>query len=152
MKKLFKKDNNKGFTLMEMIIVIAIIAILIALVAPNLISYLNTATDTKVAGNAKTCYTSANAWVAQLRIDGTKAPAGKFITVTNKTTTLTDDGGAKLIESLQNATWGDAETCYIHFNASGVCDAVKYVSDKAEGYYPTTAKTDTTITWPTAGN
>ncbi|MCQ2521109.1 MAG: prepilin-type N-terminal cleavage/methylation domain-containing protein [Lachnospiraceae bacterium] len=156
MKKLFKKDNNKGFTLMEMIIVIAIIAILIALVAPNLISYLNTATDTKVAGNAKTCYTSANAWVAQLKIDGKSSPDDKtMLTITAKTTAddikakVADEDAAKaLIGSLQNATWGTTETCYIHFNQDGVCDAVKYVSDKAEGYYPTTAEKDATISWP----
>ena len=39
MKKL-KKMNNKGFSLIELIIVIAIMAVLVAVIAPNLTSYI----------------------------------------------------------------------------------------------------------------
>ena len=35
-----KKGNNKGFSLIELIIVIAIMAVLLAIIAPNLIKYL----------------------------------------------------------------------------------------------------------------
>ena len=35
-----KKMNNKGFSLIELIIVIAIMAILVAIIAPNLTKYL----------------------------------------------------------------------------------------------------------------
>ncbi len=37
---MFKKTNKKGFTLIELIIVVAIMAILVALLAPNVLKYL----------------------------------------------------------------------------------------------------------------
>lgn len=68
--KMKNKQDNKGFTLVELIIVIAIIAMLIAMIAPNLTSFLNTATETTLKANAKTAYTSVNAWVTQQRVAG----------------------------------------------------------------------------------
>lgn len=64
------KGRNKGFTLVELIIVVAIIAMLIAMIAPNLTSFLGTASDTTLRANAKTAYTSVNAWVTQQRVAG----------------------------------------------------------------------------------
>jgi len=43
MKKMFK--NEKGFTLVEMLIVLAIISILVLLIVPNAISILGTANE-----------------------------------------------------------------------------------------------------------
>lgn len=45
--------NNKGFTLMELIIVIAIISILSAVIIPSLMSYINKAKITKDVSTAK---------------------------------------------------------------------------------------------------
>ena len=63
MKKIMNKDN-KGFSLIELIIVIAIMAILIAVIAPNLTKYLSkskTSTDKKnadeIAAQIQTCIT-----------------------------------------------------------------------------------------------
>lgn len=62
MKKLTK--NNKGFSLIELIIVIAIMAVLVAIIAPNLTKYLGTSkknTDKKnadeLASQIQTCIT-----------------------------------------------------------------------------------------------
>lgn len=59
-----KKTNNKGFSLIELIIVIAIMAILVAIIAPNLTKYLGKSkknTDTKnkdeIESTIKTCIT-----------------------------------------------------------------------------------------------
>lgn len=62
MKKI--KSNNKGFSLIELIIVIAIMAVLVAIIAPNLTKYLASSkkkTDAKnldeIESTLKTCIT-----------------------------------------------------------------------------------------------
>ena len=87
MRKMNK--NNKGFTLVELIIVIAIIAILLALITPNLTAFLGTAEDTSVKANAKTAYSSAFAWATSKKTEGVNLPEG--------TATLTKDASNNLV-------------------------------------------------------
>lgn len=54
MKKLL---NKKGFTLIELIVVIAIIAILAAILIPALLDYINQANITRQQSNARSEYT-----------------------------------------------------------------------------------------------
>lgn len=65
MKKI--KSNNKGFSLIELIIVIAIMAVLVAIIAPNLTKYLGSSkkqTDNKnldeVVSQVKNCISDAS--------------------------------------------------------------------------------------------
>ena len=54
--------NNKGFSLVELIIVIAIMAILVGVMAPQLIKYIektNVSADTQLADTCKTAITTA---------------------------------------------------------------------------------------------
>ena len=54
--------NNKGFSLVELIIVIAIMAILVGVMAPQLIKYIektNVSADTQLADSVKTAITTA---------------------------------------------------------------------------------------------
>lgn len=54
--------NNKGFSLVELIIVIAIMAILVGVMAPQLIKYIeksNVSADTQLAGTIQTAVTTA---------------------------------------------------------------------------------------------
>lgn len=52
----FKKNNKKGFTLMEMLIVVAIIGILIAIAIPTFMSALDKAHDAADAANLRSYY------------------------------------------------------------------------------------------------
>lgn len=54
--------NNKGFSLVELIIVIAIMAILVGVMAPQLIKYIektNVASDTQLCDSVRTALTTA---------------------------------------------------------------------------------------------
>ena len=59
-QKYLTKTRKKGFTLIEMIVVIAIIAVLIALVAPLMTKYIATARQAKADGAAKSIYTGGS--------------------------------------------------------------------------------------------
>ncbi len=72
-----KKTNNKGFSLIELIIVIAIMAVLVAIIAPNLTKYLGKSkknTDTKnkdeIESTLKTCITDYEMENDELLTDG----------------------------------------------------------------------------------
>ena len=56
-----KKNNNKGFTLMEMLIVVAIIAILVAIAIPTFTGSLNKAKIAADEANLRAAYADAMA-------------------------------------------------------------------------------------------
>lgn len=64
-----KMKNSKGFTLMEMLIVVAIIAVLVAVMIPVMNNSLEKSRDTATVANLRTAY--AEAQVAYLTEDKT---------------------------------------------------------------------------------
>ncbi len=66
---MFSKKNEKGFTLMEMLIVVAIIAILIAILIPTFNAQLEKSREAADAANIRAAY----AEVMVDYLDGTKA-------------------------------------------------------------------------------
>lgn len=57
--KLIKKNNKKGFTLIELVIVIAILAILALILVPAISKYVDNANTAKNEASARGIYTNA---------------------------------------------------------------------------------------------
>ena len=82
MRKLLKHDR-KGFTLIEIIVVLTILAVLIAFLVPNLMSYLGAANSTSDDATARLVYTSVIAYAAQEKISLTTEDALSGLTEAN---------------------------------------------------------------------
>ena len=87
-----KKTNNKGFTLVELIVVLVILAILAAILVPALLGYIDKAREKQITTNAEAAYVAAQALATEAygkNTDGTKKLASTDITK-SKIAGLTD--------------------------------------------------------------
>lgn len=103
------KKNNKGFTLVELIIVIAIIAILVAVLAPNYVRYVDRSRWSSDRNDCESLLQEIRTAIVDTQNDGG--------TVNAEEITVTSDGTSKLTKNTDlvshlydtDHAWSDAK-------------------------------------------
>lgn len=105
-----KTMGNKGFSLVELIVVIAIMAVLVGVLAPQFIRYVEKSRESTDIQNIQQIMTAVETSVA----DGTTTADVTITITTTKTATsiqaLTDNGISSL--QLKSAKWGKVQLKY----------------------------------------
>jgi len=105
-------NMKKGFTLIEIMIVVAIIAILAAIAIPNFIQYRKTSQENACAANIKVLNSATEAW----RVKENKANDAK-----PEKTDLYKDGGSGYVKTWPTCgvktgdyTWDTSSNSWVH--------------------------------------
>jgi prepilin-type N-terminal cleavage/methylation domain-containing protein len=101
-------NKQKGFTIIELIVVIAIIAVLAAIVLVNVTSYINKSRVAAIQGNMATLLTNGAAYV-----DGTSGATGDgFVKSAQGCGTITSGVGDSAIGAAIDGASGTGLACY----------------------------------------
>lgn len=115
-----KKMNNKGFSLVELIVVIAIMAILVGALAPALLKYVRQSRQSADIQAGNSLYSAVQAAIAEAGIKGTTAS----MTDTTFVALVNENLGEVTVDDLKNNTKKTLRT-YTSCEASiGANDAI----------------------------
>ena len=132
-----KTTNNKGFSLIELIIVIAIMAVLVAIIAPNLTKYLGsskTKTDDKNLDEVKQQVMNA---ISDAQTNDVTVPTGSIKLQASGSAVTVTGGNTSFNTILQTVLKGSTTKSKV--TPSNTCITVTISGDVANGYEITTA-------------
>ena len=133
-----KTTNNKGFSLIELIIVIAIMAVLVAIIAPNLTKYLGsskTKTDDKNLDEVKQQVMNA---ISDAQTNDITVPVKAIkINASGSSVSITNGDGGSFDKILQTVLKGSTTKSKV--TPSNTSITVTISGDVANGYEITTA-------------
>lgn len=106
MFKAFRKKGQKGFTLIELMIVIAIIGILAAIAIPQFVTYRQKGYNTQAKAELKSFYTACQGYFANtVQSDCTTAMVSQWYTP-SETVTITTTTGQSMVGATARHTAG----------------------------------------------
>ncbi len=123
MKKM--KNDNKGFTLVELIVVLVILAILAAILVPALLGYIDEAKQKQIVLNGKSVYTAAQAVASEMYAKNVKPSEAK-------TDNTWADYADKIYKIADVDSFGETCTIYINFKDATLAQGV--TADKHDYY------------------
>lgn len=133
-----KKTNNKGFSLVELIIVIAIMAVLIGVLAPQFIKYVERSRKSTDVQNASEICTVLTTYASDPMVAAADALSnGATVTLStsadpvctgNADKALTDGGVSKV--KLKSSKWGDGSASSVKITVAIASNgAVTFTAD-----------------------
>lgn len=97
-------NKQKGFTIIELIVVIAIIAVLASIVLVNVTQYINKSKDANIKGNLGTIQTQASALAADANNSITAATLNANATISAAETQIASYNGGTAVSIISNGT------------------------------------------------
>ncbi len=133
MFKRLKKDNKKGFTLVELIVVLVILAILAALLIPALTGYIDKAKKKQIVAETRQAVMAAQTLADEEYAKSTTFTAGDLFAVTSIT--------ANDVQTLAEVS-GTVSSANV--GANGKITSLTYANGKTCVYDPEDADNDNT--------